>query len=158
MKTTTTSRSNWPKDQVTEVLNTMIVAQETGNWDQFSQCFDQGEDTINVGSDLDEFWVGWDTFKRNSQKLFATRKGNQINVTNTHINISENGDVAWYAQMIDTTFETKAEPIRIEGFRHTGVMVNKNGQWKVVQSHISAPVLDDATFTPNSDLDMFMQI
>jgi ketosteroid isomerase-like protein len=71
------------------------------------------------------------------RKMIETRKGLKINAKNTNLNVSDNGDVAWYSQLIDTCIETKGDPFRLEGFRHTGVMLKINNQWKIIQSHMS---------------------
>lgn len=124
-------------EQALLVLNNLLVAQETGDLEKFSACFKQDSETINIGTDIDEFWVGWNPFYTYMSKMIETRKGLTINAKNTNVSISANGDVAWYSQLIDTCIETKGDPFRLEGFRHTGVMLKINNQWKIIQSHMS---------------------
>jgi hypothetical protein len=124
-------------EQALLVLNNLLVAQETGDLEKFSACFKQDNETVNIGTDIDEIWVGWKPFYTYMRKMIETRKGLKINAKNTNLNVSDNGDVAWYSQLIDTCIETKGDPFRLEGFRHTGVMLKINNQWKIIQSHMS---------------------
>jgi hypothetical protein len=127
---------------VRKVLETMIKAQEMGNWDLFSACFAQNEDVVHIGTDVDEFWIGWTSFKRWMKDAILQRKGCKIEVKDTQIGFNRTGNVAWYSQLIDTSLETKGELTRIEGFRHSGVMEFMDNRWQIINSHVSAPVLE----------------
>lgn len=137
-----TSKKEIRVSEVRKVLETMIRAQEIGNWELFATCFAQNEQVVNIGTDLDEFWVGWNSFRQWMKEAIQQRKGCQIQEKNTQIEFSQDGKVAWYSQLIDTSVETKSDMIRIEGFRHTGVMEYLNNRWLIVQTHMSAPVLE----------------
>ncbi len=127
-------------DQAKEVLNQLLEAQEKGDIELFSMCFHHTGDLLNVGTDIDEYWAGWKPFFSYMKQMVTLRKGLKISSKNTKINISEHGDVAWYSQLIDTCIETKGNPFRLEGFRHTGVMEKIDGHWKIVQSHTSVAI------------------
>ncbi len=125
------------KNEVTVLLTTLLKAQEKGDINLFSKCFVHSDDLINIGTDLDEYWLGWDMFSNHMKYMIELRKGLQITAIKTSIQVSESGCTAWYSQLIDTCIETKGDPFRLEGFRHTGVMEKINDQWKIVQSHTS---------------------
>lgn len=146
------------KAEVQHVLDTLVSAQEKGEWEQFAHCFMQSPSMVNIGTDVDEYWNGWEAFKKATQNLFKYKKGFHITVKNVTIHVSEDGKLAWYAMMMDTCLETKAEPVRIEGFRHTGVLQKQHGTWKIVQSHVSVPVLESVGFENDYDNDLIMQI
>lgn len=146
------------KAQVQHVLDNMARAQEDGNWELFAQCFAHNNETVNIGTDLDEYWIGWDAFQQDAKELFELKKGYQVQVKNTRINLSSDGNVAWYAQMMDTCLETKGEPVRIEGFRHTGVMEKTGDRWLVVQSHFSAPDMESIGLDDSGERDFLMQM
>lgn len=126
-----------------EVLNKLLLSQEIGDIELFSSCFNHSNQSINIGTDIDEYWEGWKDFFVYMKKMIHLRKGLKITAKKTLINISEDASVAWYSQLIDTCIETKRDPFRLEGFRHTGVMQKIDHQWKIVQSHISVPLDDE---------------
>ncbi len=135
-------------DEVKAVLLNLIKAQETGNIEKFSSCFAHDTDLMNIGTDIDEIWKGWDEFFTYMKHMVELRKGLKISSRNTKICVAENGNIAWYSQLIDTCIETKSDPFRLEGFRHTGVVQKIDNHWKIVQSHTSVALDEeiDETF------------
>jgi hypothetical protein len=119
------------------LLNALLEAQETGNIELFASCFKHDSSIVNIGTDIDEYWVGWKPFYAYMKQMIQLRHGLKITSKNTKIDVSPEADVAWYSQLIDTCIETKKDPFRLEGFRHTGVMQKVDGYWKIVQSHVS---------------------
>ncbi|MCT4648288.1 MAG: nuclear transport factor 2 family protein [Carboxylicivirga sp.] len=124
---------------ILDVLDQLIKAQEKGDLKTFSSCFAQDENTVNIGTDLDEIWYNWGSFYDWMQSAIHNRSDYSITSKDTRIQLSKSEDVAWYSQLLDTCLETKGEPFSIEGFRHTGVLEKRNDQWLIVQSHISIP-------------------
>ncbi|MCW3804829.1 nuclear transport factor 2 family protein [Plebeiibacterium marinum] len=119
------------------LLQNMLEAQESGDIELFASCFVHDNKAVNIGTDVDEFWIGWKPFFNYMKKMIQLRKGMKITAKNTNISIESKCGLAWYSQLIDTCLETKGEPFRIEGFRHTGVMKRIDNHWKIVQSHMS---------------------
>ncbi|MGQ1786671.1 MULTISPECIES: nuclear transport factor 2 family protein [unclassified Saccharicrinis] len=136
MNTKEVMKSQQKKD-VALVLDSLLLSQEKGDFALFSSCFANQEDVVHIGTDLDEYWESRSNFMNHMKHMVDRRKGLKIMSDNTRIQISDIGDTAWYTQLIDTSIETKGDPFRLEGFRHSGVMVKNNGEWKIVQSHIS---------------------
>ena len=126
-------------EPIQAVLKKLIKSQENSDLESFSSCFAQDENTINIGTDLDEIWHGWEGFYYWMKHAIMNKSDYKITDINTKIFLSKGKDVAWYSQLLDTCFETKGEPFRIEGFRHSGVMEKRDGKWLIVQSHISVP-------------------
>lgn len=125
--------------KIKDTLSMMLRAQEEGDLTTFASSFAHDNDMINIGTDLDEIWHNWSSFYTWMESAIIDRKGYTITEKDTHVKLSQSGDVAWYSQLLDTCFETKGEPFNLEGFRHTGVMEKRNKKWVIVQSHISAP-------------------
>jgi len=121
------------------VLNELLRTQESADIEGFSKCFAQDESTINIGTDIDEIWIGWQAFYNWMKEAIQHELDYTILEKDTRIFIAKSNDVAWYSQLLDTSFETKSDPLRIEGFRHTGVMEKRGDSWLIVQSHISVP-------------------
>ena len=128
-------------EEAKALLTQLVKSQEEGDLSLFESCFLHTEELVNIGTDLDEIWYGWDDFSRFMKNAITERKGHKIQELDTRIVVDEGGTTAWYSQLIDTCIETKSEPFRLEGFRHTGVMIFRNGQWRIAQSHISAPII-----------------
>ncbi len=124
-------------------LNSLVLSQEKGDIDLFSKCFDHSKDITIIGTDQDEYWHNWDDFYHYMQHLIGLRTDLKITTKNTVVSIADAGNVAWYSQLIDTCIETKGDPYRIEGFRHTGVMIYEDDHWKIVQSHMSVAIEED---------------
>jgi uncharacterized protein (TIGR02246 family) len=125
--------------QVKDVLFRLIKAEETGDTESFAGCFAHDDTFVHFGTDPDEIWYNWNDFFDLMKKLLKERKGVVINHKNTTVRHNKTGDVAWYSQLTDRCPETKGDDVCIEGFRHTGVMEKRDGQWLIVQSHISFP-------------------
>ncbi len=127
------------KLEVHIVLDQLVEAQETGNVHLFKKCFSQDKDLVNIGTDIDEYWIGWPKFISYMQNMIESRQGYKIYTSDTRIGLSEDKNTAWYSQMMDTCMETKGDPFRLEGFRHTGILKKTENGWKIIQSHVSIP-------------------
>lgn len=128
--------------EIEAVLSKLLRSQEKGDIDDFADCFARDEDFVTIGTDIDEIWYDWATFFSWMKSAITKWKGYTITEKNTRITLSQDGRVAWYSQLMDTCFETKGEPVRLEGFRHTGVLEKRNGKWLIVQSHVSIPYIE----------------
>ncbi len=126
------------------ILENMIEAQESGDLELFASCFVHDSKAVNIGTDSDEFWIGWKPFYNYMKKMINQKKGMRITAKQTNVDIDEDAGIAWYSQLIDTCFETKGEPFRLEGFRHSGVMRKIDNQWKIIQSHMSVAYEPDS--------------
>ncbi|MFC2103729.1 nuclear transport factor 2 family protein [Bacteroidota bacterium] len=56
-----------------------------------------------------------------------------------HINISQDGTVAWYYCMLNDLNNWDEQPVNWENTRWTGVLEKRNGKWRMVQMHFSYP-------------------
>lgn len=139
METIQNSTINTEIVPIIAVLDKLIKSQEEGDLATFSSCFAKDEQTVNIGTDLDEIWYGWNAFYDWMRSAITNKPDYSIASKDTRIHISKNKDIAWYSQLLDTCFETKGEPFRLEGFRHTGVLECRKNHWLIVQSHISVP-------------------
>jgi len=127
-------------EAVKQVLNSLLKSQEQGDVETFANCFEHDASVVHIGTDIDEFFTSWREYFHWVDDVLLSRKGHEINAKDTRIRVSTNGQTAWYSQLIDTCYETRDEITRIEGFRHTGVLINTDKGWKIVQSHVSAPL------------------
>ncbi len=139
METISTKSIDKTTTPIKEVLDQLLIAQEKGSLSDFSACFAHDDNIVNIGTEIDEIWYGWDEFYSWMSQVIKFKPDYSITSKDTRIQLNSNQDVAWYSQLLDTCFETKGEPFRIEGFRHTGVLEKRNNKWLIVQSHISVP-------------------
>ncbi|WP_044107581.1 nuclear transport factor 2 family protein [Anaerophaga thermohalophila] len=127
-------------EAVAMVLEQLLRSQENGDIEAFAGCFLQNDYVVHIGTDIDEFFTTWRSYFHWIENVLDSRKGHDINEKDTRIRISDDGNTAWYSQLIDTCYETKGELTRIEGFRHTGVLIKSPEGWRIVQSHVSVPI------------------
>ncbi len=131
-------------NNVKQVLQTLLKSQERGDIESFANCFLHDSSVVHIGTDIDEYFTSWRDYLHWIDNFLISRKGQEINSKETRVMLSEDKKTAWYSQLIDTCYETKGEITRIEGFRHTGVLIKTENGWKIVQSHISAPLISES--------------
>jgi hypothetical protein len=121
----------------------LLSSQEKGDIESFTDCFLHDSSVVHIGTDVDEYFTTWRDYLHQIDEFLISRKGHEINAKETRIRLNKEQNTAWYSQLIDTCYETKGEITRIEGFRHTGVLIKTENGWKIVQSHVSAPLIND---------------
>lgn len=57
-----------------------------------------------------------------------------------HINLSQDGTVAWYYCMLNDINDWEGQSVSWEDTRWTGVLEKREGKWRMVQMHFSNPV------------------
>lgn len=126
-------------EAIKKILQKILRSQEKSDLEAFANCFLHNSSVVHIGTDMDEYFTSWNDYFHWMDDVLNSQKEHEINEKETRIYVSEDGQTAWYSQLIDTCYETKGEITRIEGFRHTGVLIKTSEGWKIVQSHISAP-------------------
>ncbi len=127
-------------EEAEAILSQLLRSLEDGDLSLFESCFIHTDELVNIGAELDEIWYGWADFSRFMKKIIDEHKGHKIQRQGTHIVLNNEGTTAWYSELIDASIEKRNEPFRIEGYRHTGVLLRHNGYWRIALSHISAPL------------------
>ncbi|PHS21971.1 MAG: hypothetical protein COA84_14525 [Robiginitomaculum sp.] len=84
------------------------------------------------GTDATEVW-DYEAFSPDIKKSFATNGGWDFDLKDRHITLSQNGDVAWFAEL--THFNNTDYLLR-----PTGVMQKEGGAWKIVQIVMGIPI------------------
>jgi hypothetical protein len=122
------------------ILSQLLTSLENGDLSLFESCFLHTDELVNIGAETDEIWYGWSDFSLFMKKIIDNHKGHKIQRMDTRIFVNDEGSTAWYSELIDASIESRSEPFRLEGYRHTGVIIRHSGQWRIAQSHISAPI------------------
>ena len=52
--------------------------------------------------------------------------------------------MAWFSELLDWQVTAGGERVALEGMRFTGVLEKRNGNWMIVQMHVSVPVAGQA--------------
>ena len=127
------------KENIQSVLEEFIRAWETKNMEKISKIWAHDDDMINFGTDAAERWVGWESLKEKYRQMFESFEKIDFTISNQSIKVSESGTVAWYSENMDGDFVVKGEQVGVKGLRITGVLEKRNGNWVIVQRHVSLP-------------------
>jgi ketosteroid isomerase-like protein len=83
--------------------------------------------------------IGFPAFKEMTEGLFMNPKfkATGSDIRDLRITISDGGDVAWYACILDDFGEFDGRPYAWKNTRWTGVLEKRDGRWQIVQMHFS---------------------
>jgi len=87
-------------------------------------------------SDLHNSWAEW---RKNHIVQFKAFDKAKINSKNMNVYLSQNNNVAWFADVSDWTLIVENDTIEMKDIRITGVLEKRNNVWKIVQIHASVP-------------------
>ncbi|MBN2356745.1 nuclear transport factor 2 family protein [candidate division KSB1 bacterium] len=104
----------------------------------------QDSDMVNFGTDLVEYWVGYDALESAFKKQAVAFENPQMTFNNLTIHLSTCATVAWYALQIDFEVIYQGQTVFWNGARTTGVLEKRDGKWLIVQFHNSMPVVERA--------------
>ena len=84
---------------------------------------------------------GFEAFRELTENVFMNDAFKAISseVKDMRIQISQGGDVAWWACVLYDYGEWNGKPANWEGVRWTGVTEKRNGKWIIMQMHFSFP-------------------
>jgi hypothetical protein len=115
---------SWARDKDTSLLYSIIANDE--NYLEIHP-----ENTVVIGikqfKESERFWLD----PRFKHLKFET--------WDMHINISQDGKVAWYYCMLNDINDWEGQSVSWENTRWTGVLEKRKGSWRMVQMHFSYP-------------------
>jgi len=126
-------------EKVALVLEKYIIANETQNLDLIKQVWATQDDIVVFGTDYDESMVGWEKIESAIKKQFEAVEDTYISFRDQMISINETGNTAWFSEILNYNYIYQGKAIQYEGLRFTGVLEKINGEWLIVQSHLSIP-------------------
>ena len=127
------------KAKILEVLNNYIIANETQNIRLMEDLWAINEDIEAFGTAAGERLRGWEAIRKVFIHQFNTFTDTFISARDQIVNVDDSGKIAWFSQMINYNYLLEGVQKKHEGVRHTGVLKKVNGQWKLVQIHLSMP-------------------
>ncbi|MBC9796825.1 nuclear transport factor 2 family protein [Sinomicrobium weinanense] len=126
-----------------KAINTTIDA-----WHQAATNADFGayfghmtSDAVFIGTDATENWKG-DAFKAFAKPYFDKGKAWSFTSLERNVYLDPESDMAWFDELLDTQMKI---------CRGSGVLVKKNGRWKIKHYVLSVTV-------PNDDIEALIKI
>jgi hypothetical protein len=127
------------KEKIALVLEKYVIANEEQNLNLIKEVWAMNPEIVVIGTNSDETIIGWDAIKNALQKQFASIEDTYISVRDQRIGMNETGNTAWFSEFVNYNYIYKGKPVKYEGLRFTGVLEKINGEWLIVQSHMSIP-------------------
>jgi len=126
-------------EAIENVLEKYIIANEKQNFELIEEIWAPNPDIILYGTDSDERLMGWTNIKAAVKDQFSQITDTYISASDQFIKLNCTGNTAWFAETLNYNFVYKGEAKSYSGLRFTGVMEKMNGEWKIVQAHLSVP-------------------
>jgi ketosteroid isomerase-like protein len=131
------------KEKIALVLEKYVIANEKQDIDLVHEIWAPQPDIVVFGTNSDEKLLGWESIREALQRQFNTFEDTYISVRDQVISINETGNTAWFSEVMNYNYIYKGEARQFEGLRFTGVLQKTNGDWYIVQSHVSIPGAPD---------------
>lgn len=116
-------------ESVAAVLDALHAAASEADGDRYFALF--AEDGVFLGTDATERWTV-EQFKAYALPFFEQGRGWTYSPTERHVYVSEDGTTAW--------FDERLSNASLGDTRGTGVLVLRDGHWKVAQYNLTIPV------------------
>ena len=126
-------------EMVELVLEKYVIANEKQDIEMVHEIWAPEPDIVVFGTNSNERLMGWDQIRQALEHQFNSFEDTYISVHDQVININETGNTAWFSEVLNYNYIYQGEAIQYEGLRFTGVLQKKNGDWFIVQSHMSIP-------------------
>jgi ketosteroid isomerase-like protein len=124
---------------IEHLLENYIIANETQDFVLIESIWSDESDIILYGTDSHERLTGWDNIRDAIKSQFGHIEDTYISASDQVIKINCTGNTAWFAEAINYNFMYNGEAKKFEGLRFTGVVLKIDGNWKLVQAHLSVP-------------------
>jgi ketosteroid isomerase-like protein len=121
------------------VLEKYALANENQDIGMIEDIWCPSERIVSFGTEGGEKHVGFIEIKKAVQNQFDNFSDTYISYRDQIIEISESGNTAWFSEIINYNFILDGQANSFEGLRYTGVLVKRDGKWKLVQTHMSVP-------------------
>ncbi|MBN2175389.1 MAG: nuclear transport factor 2 family protein [Bacteroidales bacterium] len=143
IKDKTTFDPQVEKDKVALVLEKYVIANEKQEINLIKDIWAPDPDIVIFGTNSDETIIGWEQIRSVMDRQFKTFHETYISVHDQIININETGNTAWFSEIVNYNYIYHGKARQYEGLRFTGVLEKRDGEWFIVQSHMSIPGTPD---------------
>ncbi|MEE4258744.1 MAG: nuclear transport factor 2 family protein [Bacteroidales bacterium] len=124
---------------IENVLEKYIIANENQDFELTEEIWAPNPDIILYGTDSDDRLMGWTNIRAAIKDQFSQITDTYISASDQFIKLNCTGNTAWFAETLNYNFVYKGEARSYEGLRFTGVLEKMDGEWKIVQAHLSVP-------------------
>lgn len=127
------------EDEIETAIHRFFRAMDAQDLDAMERLVAHDADMVHVGTDAGEIWQGWDVLRDATVDQFERLESYDADVYDLTVNVAASGDVAWYAHRLDARIVSDGDAQVWSGARFTGVFENRDGAWRMVQTHVSLP-------------------
>ncbi|WP_138431773.1 nuclear transport factor 2 family protein [Fodinibius saliphilus] len=117
-------------EAVNAVLDDWHVAAADADFDRYFNHF-ASDSSIFMGTDATERWTVAE-FRPWAKPYFDRGKAWDFTAVERHLYFSDDGSIAWFDEVLDTP--------NLGPARGTGVLVSKEGEWKIAHYNLSIPI------------------
>ena len=128
-----------PSDEVKNAVLRLYESMSIGDVSAIERLFSHQSGILTIGSDPNEWWAGYDTIDRVFKAQF--QGGTAKPILASDLNAFAEGTVGWASERRTSRLPNGKE-ITI---RETFVFHQEEGEWKIVQLHVSLGI-------PNTDV------
>ena len=123
-----------PKDELSLLVRDWYYAASEGRAEEFLSYFLQDPSATYFGTDPDELWYGIQDIRSNFLDNF--RKYGKWTIMSKNLQVQEAGDIAAFTDEVELSANLGDASLAEFG-RMTGVLVRKDGKWKILHAHFS---------------------
>lgn len=127
------------KVAIENLLENYIIANENQDLELIEAIWAPDDDIVLYGTDSDERVVGWANIRSGIKEQFGFISDTYISASNQFIKLNCTGNTAWFAETLNYNYMYKGVAHSYEGMRFTGVVAKMDGEWRLVQTHLSLP-------------------
>lgn len=137
---------NKPPDPAAEkaaiklLLEKYIIANETGNISIIEDIWANDSSVYTIGTDRNEELRGYEAVKEKFVNQFNIFENTYISSRDQVIYISPGCNAAWFSEVLQYNFTIEDTPREYSDLRFTGFAEKRDGKWKLVHTHLSAPL------------------
>lgn len=127
------------KVAIESLLENYILANENQDLDLIEQIWAADDGIVLYGTDSDERIVGWTNIRAAIKEQFGFISDTYISASNQFIKLNCTGNTAWFSETLNYNYMYQGKAHKYEGLRFTGVVEKLDGNWRLVQAHLSVP-------------------
>ena len=124
------------RDEVMAVLQRQLAAYQAKDLEGVMACFVADEAVLSYGTNLDQKVRGLQAVRQAFADDFDGFESASLSITWSQV--CAQGEVAWVAADCEALMRVEGESYRTKA-RATTVLLKRQGQWLVAQSHLSFP-------------------
>lgn len=123
---------------ISETLEEFLKAYLAKDLERTLSFYAESKTTTVIGTGADEYIVGSEAIGECYRRDFEQSAGKQLSLE--IISQDQHKDVAWVACKLKASVDLPDGGVFVLDGRMTATLVNSDGAWKMVQSHLSAPM------------------